>query len=170
MVDKKEDNVAHGFNSDAIEAALAIRTARAVTDHIERVEGVQRLAVEETLKDNEELREQILRAQAQIVDKLTEFLERHGSLAGQLGSLVEQVAGLFEALRQFKPPRTEVTLEQQPVNVQVETPQISVTPEINMPEPKVVIETTKEGPKAPPIKSAVINHSDGSQSTITIKR
>lgn len=59
-------------------------------------------------------------------------------------------------------PEVQVTLKQQPVNVDVPKATITVKPTISVPEPKVVIQQAES--KMP--KRLTIKHSDGSMSTI----
>jgi Flp pilus assembly protein TadG len=161
------DNGEH--NQNVLESALALRTARAIDEHIGRVEGVQRLAIEETLKDNEDLREQIVRAQAKTADLMNEFTSNQSTLLAEVSKLLADVSSLFVAMKDFTVPKTEVTLEAAPVTVNVPTPKLTVSPEINVPETKVVIDQKSET-KQKPIKGATITHSDGSQSTVAIQR
>ena len=139
--------------------ALSIRGARSVQDHLSNVENATRLALDQSqqrqFEDLQELRDEIMASQRKSA-------ELQQALISQLGELVSLITDRLSTPPVVNVPRTEVTLEQQPVNVTVPKTAITMRPTIKIPETQVVIQP----PEREVPRRAVITHSDKSTSMI----
>lgn len=151
-------------NNRIFDTALQIRSARAVDDYL----GSVRMALEESQENN-------LTAVRALRDEMVEgqqaFLESQNQLVDAVREFMGQMTDLVAALGDLTPvvniPETKVTLQQQPVQVNVPKTTVNVKPTVvNIPEPKVTVEMPEK--KLP--DRLTIKHSDGTQSTIEFGR
>ncbi len=150
-----------------VNAALAVRSMRMFNDHL----GFARFAVEDAQRKSiESVRE----VRDEMAEQLTSLLRSQTKLIEQIS---EMMALMQERLAQapvVNIPQQRVILQQQPVTVNVEKPQVVVQPQINpvvkgpdvvvnVPEKDVIVQTPEKPSKF------IITHSDGTKSTLEVK-
>lgn len=139
---------------DPLKAALAVKTARAIDEHLGHVRQMTRLALEDNLKDTEEFRNQVMQGHDESIQLMRQLIV-------QLSSMLDFVKTLAI------PTETTFKIEEQPVTVNLPETRVTVrpnitVPEIALPEPKVIIDKPEQNYP----KGAVIHHSDGTQSKV----
>ena len=140
---------------DILTTAMAVRTADSIDQHLGNVQHITRMALDDSTNAVQTMRDEV-------IDSLRETNEMNAKL-------IEQLSELLTFFKQWVPttpivnvPHTNVTLNQQPVEVNVPKAALSFNPTVNVPEVQVRIDR-------PPMdlpKTATVKHSDGSQSFI----
>ncbi len=147
-------------------AALAVRSARGVHDYI----GFSRMAVEQmqqaNVESNEILRNDTIARQEQALEAQQQTLEAMQAMIDQMAQLMTFLTDRLSEPVVVKIPETRLTMDQQPITVNVPKTTVQVNPVVTIPEPSVVIEKSES--KLP--KRLTIKHSDGTQSTIEITK
>jgi hypothetical protein len=138
---------------------LAIKTARAIQEHLERAGNVHRMQTEQQLGEVLEFRDEFRRVVAEEKSAQEIMIEK-------LTTAIDRLVTVSE--REPKQVPVQVTLDSQPVNVNVpekavKAPTVRFEPQITVPEATVTVEASKAPTKA------TIKHSDGTMSTIEFK-
>lgn len=142
-----------------LEQALAIKSARAFQDHLESVKNIQQMALDNNTEQ--------LASVAGRQDVVEAMMEANQKSNEQLLQMMSRFVDMLEALQGVfaRPlPPQAVTLEQQPVVVNVPKAAIEFSPQVNVPESQVTVHQQQDIPT-----KAEIRHSDGMRSTITFK-
>lgn len=150
---------------EILDAALSIRNQRAVEEQI-------RLSSEAVKSQMEMFKEMMRLAVEESKPRTVEEMQQ------DMVAILQQVANVLEFFKQrleaplmdppvlnVTVPPNPVTLEQQPVVVNVPESAVQITPRIEVPVPTVTVEQPKAGPR-----KATIKHSDGTQSTVEFSR
>jgi len=145
---------------DLIQSAIALRTARAIDEHLTNMSAIKRMQVENEIEEVLAFRDQYLSQQAN--------KEVQESTLTKIIEALSRLIYLAEHPPKFAPPPTQITLEQQPVTVNIPKgtdtkPVVNFSPVVTIPESQVVIDR----PEMP--MRAVIKHSDGTRSEIEFK-
>lgn len=147
------------------ETALAIRSARAMQDSTQAMGDYLGTA-------QEAMNLALSQSNPKGLDSLRDaIVDLHQTSLEMQEKLVSSIADMVAALRDADPlvvnvPETKLTMEQQPVTVNVpKAAPIKVNPVIKVPQTKVVIEK----PDRKVVKRAIIKHSDGTTSEIEFK-
>jgi hypothetical protein len=139
--------------------AMLLTMKNGVREHLDQLNEATRMALDDTLEQSQQIREEVLALQRAAIEQQNEMMrqqmESHASLVKAFAEVVSALESKLS--KPVSIPRTIVKLEQQPVNVKVDAPVIT------LPEPSVVI---KESDNKNQIRSARITHSDRTQSTI----
>lgn len=149
---------------NVLEAALAIRSARAVEDAYTG----SRMALERTTEDNVQasraLRDEMVDLVGQMLEQQQAILSSQEQLIGQLVAMTTVLTERLSEPVVVNVPQQQVTLEQQPVTVNVPKSTVQVNPVINpvVKAPDVVVEAAE---RTLP-KRITIKHSDNTTSTI----
>jgi len=145
-----------------IERATAIQKARNAADtvnlvrqHLEGADEIRRLGLEDTLKETQALRDEMLAMKSDALSDQRELMDR-------MLELLKSIRNHVITPPIVNVPKASVTLQQQPVQVNVPAPKVTVTPTTTVPAAEVVVQTTQN--KLP--TTATIKHSDGTQSKI----
>ncbi len=152
-----------------VNAALAVRSMRMFNEHL----GLAQFAVGDAQRKSiESVRE----VRDEMAEQLTSLLRSQTKLIEQIA---EMMALMQERLAQapvVNIPQQRVILQQQPVTVNVEKPQVVVQPQINpvVKGPDVVVNVPEKDvivnqPERQMPSKFVITHSDGSKSTLEVK-
>jgi len=154
-------------------AALAVRSARAVDDYVGSIRMAHQEMQQTTIETTQALRDEMAERQLQTSEMQLQTSEMQERTLEAMQAMIDQMAQLmtFLADRLSEPvvvnlPETRLRMDQQPVTVNVPKAVIQVNPVINAPKPSVVIEKAES--KLP--KRITIKHSDGTQSTIEITK
>ena len=141
---------------------IHLKIQSTIKDHVDTLNEATRMALTDTLEQNQDIRDEVLTLQRAAFTEQQQLLEQTVASQVQLmEALSELIATLNDRLAQpINVPKATITLKQQPVNVMLD--KVDLQPIINIPEPKVVVQT--ESDNRP--KRAKITHSDGSQTTI----
>lgn len=141
---------------DMLTTAMAVRTADAIDKHLNTVQQVTRLALDESRDSVQTMRDEV-------IESLRQANELNAKLIEQMAMLIDFFKDHVASPPVVNVPQANVTMTQQPVTVNVPTAAVQVAPKITVPEAQIVIDRPE--PKLP--TTATISHSDGTQSTIS---
>lgn len=153
---------------EIIDVALAIRGARSVQEYLSNVEDASRLALNQSQQRQFEAQQvqfddlQALRDE--IAESQRKSVEMQQALVAQLGELVAFLTDRLSNPPVVNVPQAQVTLQQQPVTVNLPKTAVTMRPTINVPEAQVIIQQ----PENTMPKRAIVKHSDGTMSTIEL--
>ena len=102
-------------SEDLIQSAIALRTARAIDEHLANMSSIKRLQVENQIEEVLSFRDEYQTKQANA--------EMQEAMLTRIIEALAKLIYLAENPPKWTPPPTQVTLEQQPVTVNV--PKIS---------------------------------------------
>lgn len=151
-------NGKHNQTDDVLTTAMAVKTAQAIDTHLGNVQQITRMALDESTDAVQSMRDEV-------IESLRKTNELNASLIEQLAELLTFFKDHVAQVPIVNVPQANVTLEQQPITINVPKSAISVNPVVNVPEAQIKIDHL---PVELPT-SATINHSDGTQSTIRFK-
>lgn len=158
---------------DILKAGMAIKINRLLDNHLHEATAMKRLQVDSKLDELMEFRDQYKADAAAALEFRERYMAQHAAdtAAHQalMSSVVEAITRLVTVTENPpKIPPTRVTLDQQPVTVNVPVqdvkPHVNFSPVVTIPESQVVIDR----PQAP--NRAIIKHSDGTRSEIIFEQ
>jgi len=141
-------------NDSYIQRALALRTHRAVKEHLDELDGATRLALEEGRQEIRAVRDDMAESLLNAVERQTDMVEQ--SMRVQ-SDIMERFATMLTAMQKLLSEGIQVNIPRQItpiVNVDVKG--------VEVPPAQVIIEPAEK--KAP--TTTKVRHSDGTVSTI----